>query len=59
MEKKIESETNLLRCVLEGYFECPANTVEACFCIKMPILLYTDLYLQKYGSKESNDDRQI
>jgi hypothetical protein len=47
-----ERDVRMVRCVLDNYSECPANTPAACICNQMPRAMYEERYKLKYGDKE-------
>jgi hypothetical protein len=48
----LEPDIRMVRCVLAGYLDCPANTPKACICSSMSAQLYLDRSRAKYGPDE-------
>lgn len=44
-----EPDTRMLRCLLDGYFECAAKCPEACICNKLSSHEYIKQMEAKYG----------
>ena len=47
-------DCRMVRCVLEGYIECPAKVPVACICNEMPRHIYEEMYKRKYGVEEDS-----